>query len=210
VDLPGFGEAVPEGGPQAPWEDVLGTMDALDIDRAALIGNSFGGAVALRVAALAPGRVWALVLISSPALSLEPSERLEAAWEAESAALERGDIDAAVNAVVDAWTLPDAPADLRARVADMQRRAFELQSASEPEEAPDPLEIDPQAISRITAPALIVAGEHDMADFKDGAAALAEVLGGAPPVVIKGAGHLAPLEAASTLRELLVGFLASL
>jgi 3-oxoadipate enol-lactonase len=57
VDLPGFGEAPVAPGEQAPWADVLETMDALAIDRAALVGNSFGGAVALRIAAVAPLRV---------------------------------------------------------------------------------------------------------------------------------------------------------
>src|SRR5215469_15278213 len=56
-DLPGFGEAVVGSAPAAHWEDLLETMDGLGIERAALVGNSFGGAVALRAAAVAPGRV---------------------------------------------------------------------------------------------------------------------------------------------------------
>src|SRR3954451_22819617 len=70
VDLPGFGEARLAPGEQAPWVDVLRTMDALSIERAALVGSSFGGAVALRVALVAPDRVSALVLISAPAPAL--------------------------------------------------------------------------------------------------------------------------------------------
>jgi pimeloyl-ACP methyl ester carboxylesterase len=50
VDLPGFGEALLEPGEQAAWTDVLQTMDGLSVQRAVLVGNSFGGAVALRVA----------------------------------------------------------------------------------------------------------------------------------------------------------------
>src|ERR1700758_2372289 len=53
-DLPGFGEAAVRPGPQAPWNDVLETMNALGVERATLVANSFGGAVALRVAAVAP------------------------------------------------------------------------------------------------------------------------------------------------------------
>lgn len=84
-------------------------MDALDVDRAALVGNSFGGAVALRVAVAAPARVATLALISTPVPGIEPSAELQAAWQPEESALERGDVEAAVAAVVDAWTLPDAP-----------------------------------------------------------------------------------------------------
>jgi pimeloyl-ACP methyl ester carboxylesterase len=54
VDLPGFGEAPAHAGPHADWEDVVGTMRDLEINRATVVGNSFGAAVALRVAAVAP------------------------------------------------------------------------------------------------------------------------------------------------------------
>jgi pimeloyl-ACP methyl ester carboxylesterase len=123
VDLPEFGEA-PVPPVLAPWDDVLETMGALAIEQAALVGDSFGAAVALRVAAVAPERVAALVLVSPAARERDPSPQLRAAWEAEEEAAERGDLEAAVAAVVDAWTLPDAPAALRERVAAMQRRAL--------------------------------------------------------------------------------------
>jgi pimeloyl-ACP methyl ester carboxylesterase len=207
LDLPGFGES-PPAHEDAPWSDVVQTMDALSIDRAALVGNSFGGAVALRVAVVAPERAAAIALVSAPPPNLEPSAELEAAWEAEESALERGDIEAAVGAVLDAWMLPDAPAALRDRVAAMQRRAFEVQAAAgEMTEARDPIEAHPEALSRLEIPALVAAGEHDMPDFRLGADALVQHLAHARRVVIAGAGHLAPLEQPQTFRELLLGFL---
>jgi pimeloyl-ACP methyl ester carboxylesterase len=78
-------------------------MDALALDRAALVGCSFGGAVALVTAVTARDRVSALVLASAPAPDITPSNRLRAAWDAEETALERGDLDGAVEAVLDAW-----------------------------------------------------------------------------------------------------------
>src|SRR4051794_4205323 len=159
-ELPGFGEALPQPGPQAPWNDVLAAMRELDIERAALVGNSFGGAVALRVAVVAPAAVSSLVLVSAPAPGVEPSPGLEAAWAAEEAALENGGVEAAVAAVVDSWTLPGAPAELRERVAAMQRRTYALQPDDhEYAEAPDPLDADPDALARAVMPALVVAGE---------------------------------------------------
>ena len=78
MDLPGFGEAA-VAQEQAPWADVLETMDALDVERAALVGNSFGGAVALRVAVVSPERVTALALVSAPVAQFEPSPELQSA-----------------------------------------------------------------------------------------------------------------------------------
>jgi pimeloyl-ACP methyl ester carboxylesterase len=204
LDLPGFGEASVPQGEDAPWADVLRAMDGLSIERAALVGNSFGGDVALRVAVVAPDRVSALVLCSARAPGVGPSPELEAAWEAEEAALERGDIDAAVDAVVAAWTLPGAPDALRERVAAMQRRAFELQlGASTAVEAPDPVEERPDALARLDVPTLAAAGEHDKPDFREGAEVLARTLPRGSHAVIEGAGHLAPLETPEAFGELM-------
>lgn len=75
VDLPGFGEAPTGPGPVAHWEGVVETMDELGIERASIVGSSFGGAVALRVAALHPQRVSSLLLFSAPAVPTRPLTR---------------------------------------------------------------------------------------------------------------------------------------
>jgi 3-oxoadipate enol-lactonase len=195
-------------GAQAPWEDVLQTLRELEVESAAPVGNSFGAAVALRVATVAPAAVTALVLISPPPLGTdEVSEQMQAAWDQEEAALERGDIDAAVSAVVEAWTQPDAPPALREQIAAMQRRAFELQAAATGvEEAPDPLEQRPELLAGLQIPTLAAAGEHDMPDFKAAARELAEVMPRCEFASITGAGHLAPLEAPEAFRQLVSDF----
>jgi pimeloyl-ACP methyl ester carboxylesterase len=211
VDLPGYGDSPASPGEQAEWLDVIATLDELRIERAALVGNSFGGAVALRAALVAPGRVSALVLVSAPPPVFEPSPELQAAWDAEEEALSVGDYEAAVDAVVDAWTLLRAPPELRERVAAMQWRtpAFR-RGGPEPTPAFDPLEVDPAAIERIAVPALVAAGEHDMSDFRDGAEAMACALPAARHAVIADAGHLAPLETPGAFRELVLDFLSRL
>lgn len=208
LDLSGFGEAAVAAGEQAPWIDVLATMDALGLHDAVVVGNSFGGAVALRTAVVAPQRVAALVLISAPAPGVDPSPELEAAWAAEEAALDRDDVEAAVAGVLETWTLPDAPAELRDRVATMQRRAYEQQAEVEDvEEAPDPVEEDPDALTRLDVPTLVAVGDRDKPDFRRGAEVLARSLPHAHLEIIDGAGHLAPLETPDTFRELLLRFL---
>jgi pimeloyl-ACP methyl ester carboxylesterase len=203
LDIPGFGEARVPPGPDAPWNDVLETMAALEIDRAALVGNSYGGAVALRAAVVAPAAAWALALISAPAPGFEPSPELRAAWEAEEAAIERGDFDSAVERVLETWV----PSRLRERVGPMQRRALELQAAAEGvTEARDPVP-DLAALARIEVPTLVAAGEHDLPDFREGAEAMAAAIPGARLELILGVGHLAPLEAPGVFRTLLLEFL---
>jgi len=208
LGLPGVAEVPLPQGEFAPWADVLRTMDELAIERAALVGNSFGADVALRVAVVAPDRVSALVVCSARAPGAGPSSELEAAWEAESAAFERGDLEAAVDAVVDAWTLPGAPNALRDWVAAMQRRTYELQGEEDTvDEAPDPVEQHPERLARLEVRALVAAGEHDKRDFREGAEVLARTLPRARHAVIGGAGHLAPLETPEAFRELVLGFL---
>jgi pimeloyl-ACP methyl ester carboxylesterase len=141
---------------------------------------------------------------------LEPSPQLEAAWTEETQALERGDLDAAVDAVLAAWLRPDAPGDLRDLVGAMQRRAFELDPNGEMPQPPDPLDEHPERLREIAVPALIAVGESDMPDFAWSAQVLADALPRASHHVIAGAGHLAPLETPGAFRELLSGFLAGL
>jgi pimeloyl-ACP methyl ester carboxylesterase len=210
LDLQGFGDAPLLPGPQAPWQDVIETLDDLGLERIALVGCSFGGLIAQRVAFLGPERISKLALISSPVEGLEPSERLSAAWEREEEAHEAGDIAAAVAAVVEAWTLPDAPAALRESVAEMQRRTFEVQAGvDELEEAPDPLADGPEPLSGLTVPVLLAVGELDMSDFHEAASVLGAILPSARRETIAGAGHLAPLEQPAAFNELLLEFLAS-
>jgi pimeloyl-ACP methyl ester carboxylesterase len=206
VDLPGYGAATDPK--PAPHAAVLETMDGLDAERATLVGNSFGADVALRVAAVAPDRVTAMVLVAALAPGVEPSGELEAAWEAEESALERGDVEDAVAAVVDAWTLPDASPILRDRIAEMQRRAFELQArAGDVASADDPLEPDSSALRTLDTPALVAVGELDKPDFHRGAEVLAQELRRARLVVIPEAGHLVPLEQPEAFRQLVLDHL---
>ncbi|MGW7003807.1 alpha/beta fold hydrolase, partial [Streptomyces sp. NPDC054933] len=77
-----------------------------------------------------------------------------------------------------------------------------------PTQAEDPLSKDPGALRTLSIPALVGVGEHDMPDFFRGGEGLARVLDSGDPVVIPGAGHLAPLEQPAAFCALLLEFLA--
>ncbi|MDQ1921616.1 alpha/beta fold hydrolase [Massilia pseudoviolaceinigra] len=76
-DLPGHGEstAAPASGYdiQAQTDGVLGFLAALGVGRAHVIGNSMGGAIALRMAADSPDSIASLVLIDAAGAETSPS-----------------------------------------------------------------------------------------------------------------------------------------
>ncbi|MGF6316817.1 alpha/beta fold hydrolase [Pseudomonas frederiksbergensis] len=67
ADMPGYGQSTKGVDRKDPFGDLagamLGLLDTLKISSAHLVGNSLGGACALRMALDAPGRVSALVLM---------------------------------------------------------------------------------------------------------------------------------------------------
>ena len=63
------------------WADqVVGLMDTLELPRAHMVGNSFGGAIALRIATQHPDRVGKLVLMGSMGVPFPITEGLERVW----------------------------------------------------------------------------------------------------------------------------------
>jgi len=61
-------------------QHALGVLDALDIERAHVIGNSFGGALALSLAARHPERVDHLVLMGAAGVPFDITAGLTAVW----------------------------------------------------------------------------------------------------------------------------------
>lgn len=58
----------------------VGVLDALDVERADLVGNSFGGALALALAIRHPQRVRRLVLMGSVGVPFDITPGLDAVW----------------------------------------------------------------------------------------------------------------------------------
>ncbi|MFJ9951344.1 alpha/beta fold hydrolase [Kitasatospora sp. NPDC091207] len=76
LDLRGFGESSidwDDYSPAAIATDVLALLDHLGIGRAALVGNSYTGATAVRVAGDAPERVAGIVLLDAFVENVPPS-----------------------------------------------------------------------------------------------------------------------------------------
>jgi 2-hydroxymuconate-semialdehyde hydrolase len=83
-DMVGFGDTDRPAGiayTMDTWvRQALDLMDALDIPQADLVGNSFGGALALALAIRAPQRVRRLVLMGSVGVPFPITPGLDAVW----------------------------------------------------------------------------------------------------------------------------------
>ena len=83
-DMVGFGfserPANIQYGVQTWADQVVGLMDTLELPTAHLVGNSFGGAIALRIATQHPDRVGKLVLMGSMGVPFPITEGLERVW----------------------------------------------------------------------------------------------------------------------------------
>jgi 3-oxoadipate enol-lactonase len=212
-DFRGFGRSSLEPGPFASARDAIELMDRHGFGRPALVGVSLGGRVALEVALAVPERVRALVLVGPGLPGHDWSDEMKAAWEQEEAALREGDLDRAVDVVLRTWVagpgreLEDVDPDVRARVAEMQRRAFELQVSIEEDEEELLVEDVARRIGEITAPTLVIVGEEDAPDIHAIAQRLAREIPGAQFEQIADTAHVPSMERPEDFDRLVLGFL---
>ncbi|WP_329117803.1 alpha/beta fold hydrolase [Streptomyces sp. NBC_01465] len=204
-DFHGFGQSPLPDRRHNDAEDVLELLDALGVEQAALIGSSYGGQIAVEIAARRPDRVSALALLCSGVPGHEPSDEMRAFGDREDELLEAGDVAAAVELNVDFWLGPDANDAAREQVRTMQRQAFDVQLAAPEGAGRNKVESD---LSAIKAPVLAVTGDHDLADYRQIAHRLVDLLGDTTRhLALPWAGHLPSLERPAEVTELLAGFL---
>ena len=203
VDLRGFGSSPLPPEPYDHVTDVVAILDEVGVERAAVVGASFGGLVAQELARRFPHRVERLLLVCPASALLEPDDELRAFWSHEEELLERGDLAAATALNVDTWCGPEASPTARELVSAMQRRAFELQMEREDLA----IEEEPGDPSTIDAPVLVVSGDHDLAAFRRSADALARALPRGDLRTLPWAGHLPTLERPDEAGQLMSEFL---
>ena len=203
LDLRGFGESatMPSGNRFSHAGDVVALMDELGLRDAHLIGSSFGAGVALEVALTDPRRVRSLLLCPPGGSALDTlTDDLNAFIRRERQAMATGDLDAAIEANVDAWlvgrgrTTGELDATLVEQVRVMQRRAFE---ASEIVTDAEEIEFVPPALERldeIASPTLVLVGALDMDTVLMSADRLCSGIAGASRLDWPDCAHLPSLE----------------
>ena len=170
---------------------MLRLLDALGIERASVVGASFGGRVALELASTWPERVERLVLLCSAWEGVDPDPALASFAAEENRLLDAGDVNGAVELNVRTWLGPDASDATRSLVERMQRRAFEVQLEADDDILDEDRDVDPGAVR---ARALMVSGALDFPRFRQIAAALADRIPGGEHLELDWAGHLPSLE----------------
>lgn len=219
-DLRGFGKSTTAAVSFGHGEDLLELLDHLDLERAALLGISYGGRAALHAALLAPERIEALVLVSPSLTGLDyvPTETELALLERDEALGATGDWAGMADNDVALWVdgpgqMPGrAPARVRGRVRAMALGGYldYTRRYPRPEDEPRPRPVEPPLIERLselTAPLLIVEGALDTGMTRAAADRLASAIPGARRVTVPDTAHMLPLEEPERFVDLVEDFL---
>jgi 3-oxoadipate enol-lactonase len=215
-DMRGFGRSPVGPGSYSNAGDLIDLLEQQGVAKASLVGVSMGGRVALEVAIARPELVDALVLVGAGFPGHDWSAEMNTADEAEMAALKRGDLDAAVEVALRTWVdgprrrPEDVASDVRARVAEMQRRAYELQLPVWETAEEEPLVSDlSERVGEVDAPTLDLVGEEDVRDMHEIAGRLERELPNARRASIANAAHVPSMERPREFDQLVLPFLQS-
>ncbi len=222
LDRPGYGSnPQPAGDFALNARAVLAELDALHIDRAVLVGHSYGGGVALAAAELAPERVDALVLVASVGPGCITG------WDRLLAAPIAGPVCALA-----AWSLTPRFARARlARIERLRRRPLEPDEhvnwhvwghsghdhgplwrtfLTEQRALVNGLSHLVAGLPSLATPTLVLADPLDTLIPIATAHALCDALPDAHLELVQGAGHHLPRRAASAVAEAIARFVESL
>jgi pimeloyl-ACP methyl ester carboxylesterase len=241
LDMPPFGftsrPSNVDYGDDAQGRRILGVLDALHLERATLVGHSFGGRPTMQAAFLAPARVERLVLVDA-ALDLLRTQHSTADSTPQSPSVETGSpllraalgVDPFRDAVVAStltnprltgWLLSRLIANQRAvtpeRVTMLQRPFVVAGSTSRLGEWLVPfattrttsLATDRSRYRTICAPTLVLWGERDSITPLAQGEDLVRLVPNARWVVLRGAGHIPAIEDPPGFNAALTAFLDS-
>ncbi len=186
----------------------FGLLDALGIESAHVVGNSFGGALALAMAARSPRRIKRLVLMGSAGVHFPLTPGLDAAWGYQPSP---ENMKALMGIFAhDHRLVTDDLAALRHR-ASMRPGVQEAYAAMFP--APrqrwiEALATTPEKISALQQPTLIVHGREDRVIPVDNAFQLLRLIPKAQLHVFGHCGHWTQIEHAARFNRLVADFLA--
>ncbi len=218
-DMPGYGRSAKGVDRRDPFgylaDHIRGMLDALGIDRAHLVGNSYGGSCALRLALDTPQRVDRLVLMgpggvgTSRGLPSAGLRSLLAYYGGDGPSPEKLRAFIRTYLVHDGAAVPDALIESRYR------------ASIDPEVVADPPLQRPaglrtlwrmdftrdRRLSALPTPTLVIWGRDDKVNKPSGAAMLADRLPNADVLVTANTGHWVQWERAELFNAVVSAFL---
>lgn len=192
------------------WTDhVLGVLDALGLARVDLVGNSFGGAIALRFAAQHPDRVRRLVLMGSVGVRFPITKGLDEVW---GYTPEPG----AMRAIMDYFAydnslLTDDLASVRERAATQPgvQEAYASMFPAPRQRWVDAMAVPEELIQTLPHDTLLVHGRDDQVIPTATSLRLLELIDRAQLHVFGRCGHWVQIEQAARFNALLQQFLGA-
>jgi 2-hydroxymuconate-semialdehyde hydrolase len=185
----------------------IGVLDALGIERAHVVGNSFGGSLAMSIAIRHPDRVSRLVLMGSVGVPFAITPGLDAVWGYEPSV-------EAMEGLLHLFAYdrdligPDlARLRYEASVRPGVQEAYRAMFPAPRQRALDAMTHSVDEIAAITAPTLVVHGREDLVIPLQNAFDLLGLIDEAQLHVFGHCGHWTQIEHAAAFTELVTDFL---
>jgi len=212
-DLAGFGyTGVPADVPltRDTWlRQIVDFLDALGVERAHVIGNSFGGSMALALAIAHPDRVERLVLMGSVGVPFDITPGLDAVWGYEPS-IENMRAIMRVFAF-DQSLIGDALVDMRYRasIRPGMQEAFSRMFPAPRQRWVDAMSHAEADARAVASPTLLVHGRDDQVIPLSTSLTLLEWIDDSQLHVFGRCGHWTQIEHAAAFADLVAGFLGA-
>jgi pimeloyl-ACP methyl ester carboxylesterase len=191
------------------WTDhVWAFLDAHDIQRTAIVGNSLGGRIALQMATDRPDRITKMALMGAPGVGMTLTDGLAALRSYEPSHVAMRDLLRNYFAV-DPAMITDELVEIRyqASIADGAYEAYRAMFF-DPRHAGSELGITENEVRAITTPALLIHGREDKVVPMQVSVTMLGLLPNADLHVFSACGHWTQIERADEFSALVADYLA--
>jgi pimeloyl-ACP methyl ester carboxylesterase len=216
-DVRGYGESTTDDVDFSNRADLLAVLDAVGAERAALVGNSRGGQIALDALVESPERFVALVWVAGGVTGFDPGDPTAEEmpyWEEGDRLEQAGDADGMADLDVRIWVdgMGQPPTRVPARIREAVRM-MDLPLVTPGRVFGKPIPLDPPTNGRlgtIRVPVVAVAGKLDTSGTRAAALRIGQAVPGAKVVLLDGVAHMIGMEVPDTLATIIVDALAPL
>lgn len=202
-DLRFWGRSEAPGEVFSAIDDLVGVLDASEVEQAALVGLSLGGGLALDATLAHPDRVWALVHVGAGVTGMPVNPFTDEQESDYEAAEERGDLDAMMELDFAVW----APLGVDDAIRELWRTTPDARGL--PDGArPRPRDPAHERLEEVAVPTLVVVPTHDPPEQRAVGETVARRIPGARLVEVD-SDHYLTLRKPQQLAELLLEFLGA-